>query len=29
VAALICSSRSVLRCLSPGAGTNGYHVPRL
>jgi len=29
VAALICSSRSVLRCLSPGAGTKGYQVPRL
>ena len=29
VAALICSSRSVLRCLSPAAGTNGYQLPRL
>ena len=29
VAALICSSRSVLRCLSPGAGTKGYQEPRL
>ena len=29
VAALIWSSRSVLRCLSPAAGTNGYQLPRL
>ena len=29
VAALICSSRSVLRCLSPAAGTKGYQLPRL
>ena len=27
--AFSCSSRSVLRCLSPGAATNGYQVPRL
>jgi hypothetical protein len=29
VAALICSSRSGLRRLSPGEGTNGYQLPRL
>ncbi len=27
--ALTCSSRSVSRCWSPSAGTNGYQAPRL
>jgi len=29
ICAFSCSSRSVLRSLSPGAGTNGYQEPRL